>query len=351
MSKIFKQQTNRKSVGLLSGNIPALIHHHFGKPSTYEVDGCVHKASCVGCLNPQCIRFSSEDIKLPDQRFSEFPVDTNDAVCPLNAIVWERGERMPTILSERCINCGICARRCIYGAIYSDGKTGIIHNGEPEVHFFTVSDESKKSHYAQVVSAKESRHVGQYTAPTAEFIGTVYEKLREMQTESQFPNLITRNLLLVLGNKCIIRRRGDVNFRIDAIVTDHNSIGIIEIEFHKNFLEPPRAILDDIAVLSSRYCIAKNEIKPFIVSLEFPNNRTEYWGVIRDIRDVLDIRIHSLTLGALCLLVWSFNEVPIGLVDFYADVEAPIIKTEVERLCGFGELPKLSAYAAFEPIK
>jgi len=120
---------------------------------------------------------------------------------------------------------------------------------------------------------------------------------------------------------------------------------------HKDALEAPRAILDDIAVLSSRYGVGKDEVMPFIVSLEFPNIRTEYWRVVKDIKDVLDIRIYSLTLGALCLLVWSFNEIPIGTMDFYADIDNPSIKAEVERLCGTGELPKLSSYAVFEPIK
>lgn len=351
MSKVFKQQTNRESVGILAVEAPTLIHHHSEQPSTYEIAGCIHKASCIGCLNPTCIRFSEDELRLLDSPLSEFPVDADDAVCPMNAIVWERGAKIPIILSERCINCGICARRCPLGAIYSDGKTGIVHNGEVEVSFVAATPESVERHSTQVSAVLRSRHVGQYATPSVDFIETIYEKLREMQTEAQFPNLIIRNLLLVLGNKCIIRRRGDVNFRIDAIVADIPPIGIAEIEFHKDSLESPRAILDDIAVLSSRYGISKDEIKPFIVSLEFPNIRTEYWRVIKDIKDVLDIRIHSLTLGALCLLAWSFNEVPIGTADFYADIKTPSIKAEVERLCDIGVLPKLNAYAVFEPIK
>ena len=41
----------------------------------------------------------------------------------------------------------------------------------------------------------------------------------------------------------------------------------------------------------------KEKIKPYIVFLEFPNRRAEYWQVIKDINNVLEIKINSLTLG------------------------------------------------------
>lgn len=351
MSKVFKQQTSRDSVGILSTEVPPHILHHSRKPSTYVVDNCQYKSSCLGCLNPRCIRFSADELKLPDPRLSDFPVDADDAVCPMNAIVWERGAKTPTILSERCINCGICARRCPFGAIYSDGATGIVHFDEANVSFVAVDQKAINQHETQINVVSECCHSGCYLEPSDSFIDTVYEKLRTMKTEAQFPNLITRNLFLVLGNQCAIRRRGDVYFRIDALVADVPSVGIAEIEFRKDSLESPRAILDDIAVLSSRYGIDKREIKPFIVSLEFPNIRTEYWRVIKDIKEVLGIQIHSLTLGALCLLVWSFSDAHIGTVDFYVDIDSPSIRAEIERLCNLGELPNIDNYSILEPKK
>lgn len=195
------------------------------------------------------------------------------------------------------------------------------------------------------------QHTGLYLEIDEDSIEVLYGKLAEQQTEAQFPNLIVRNLFLVLGNHCIIRRRGDVYFRIDAIIENNPAIGVAEIEFHKDTLEPPRAILDDIAVLSSRYGIEKQHIKPFIVLLELPNLRTEYWRVIKDIKDVLGIRIHSLTLGALCILTWMFSNAPIHSVDFYADINTPSIKQRVEALCAGIELPEITRHAIFEPMK
>lgn len=354
MSKVFKQQANRDSIGIngiFDQSSTQSIFHRPGEPSTYEAHGRIYRASCLGCLSPGCMRFAPDELKLFNDRLNEFPADVDDSVCPLNAIIWERGERTPSIVEERCINCGICARRCLMGAIYSNGETAVIHSGEPEVVFSSLSHENFKTHNIQLETLSVSIHAGRFVVPSETAIANLYTRLSVQPTEAQFPNLIVRNLFLVHGNQCIIRRRGDVYFRIDSIVADPTTIGIIEIEFQKDSLESPRAILDDIAVLSSRYGIRKEELKPFIVSLEFPNVRTEYWRVLKDIKDVLGIRIHSLSLGALCLLAWSFKKIPIGAMDFYADIHKPSIRADIERLSCIDQLPILHSYAILESKK
>jgi hypothetical protein len=226
----------------------------------------------------------------------------------------------------------------------------IIHSGEKEISFVEATSLNTEIQGEQITQLLNCEHKGQYLVPDETSIENLYDRLGEQHTKAQFPNLIVRNLFIVLGNRCIIRRRGDVYLRIDAIVADKPSIGIAEIEFHKDSLESPRAILDDIAVLSSRYEIDKKGIRPFIVSLELPNIRTEYWRVMKDIRDVLGIRIHSLTLGALCLLVWKYMDVLIGKADFYADIDSPSIRENVSRHLVL-ELPPIDSYAVLEPKK
>jgi ferredoxin len=297
------------------------------------------------------MKFTSEELTLTDERLSEFPIDADDSVCPLDAIVWERGFNTPAIIADLCINCGICARRCPVGAIYSNGDSAIIHIGESNVEFLPVTDENMGKHTAQIETLLQCRHEGEFITPSEISIATLYKKLNEQQTKSQFPNLIIRNLFLVLGNQCIIRRKGDIYFRIDAVLADKPVIGVAEVEFNKDSLESPRAILDDIAVLVSRYEIEKVQIKPFIISLEFPNVRTEYWRVIKDIRDVLGVHINSLSLGALCILVWRFVFAPIGKVDFYADINSPSIKSAIEKACGDFRISDISNYAVLEPKK
>jgi ferredoxin len=351
MSRVFKQQTNRETVGIRLIDAPKLINHNPQRKSTYEINGRTFVSSCIGCLNPTCMKFSPEELRLSNEKLNEFPADIDDSVCPLNALLWERGDPTPTIASERCINCGICARRCPIGAIYSDGTSAVVNFGEKEVEFRPATPENIEIHNRQVRALFACRHAGQFLDVSEETINILYTKLGEQQTGAQFPNLIVRNLFIALGNQCIIRRRGDVYFRIDAIIENSPIIGIAEVEFHKDSLESPRAILDDIAVLFSRYGIDKRQIKPFIISLEFPNIRTEYWRVIKDIKDTLDIKIHSLTLGALCILSWKAPAIPIGAVDFYADVESPSIKDAIANACGMRRIPDIETYAVLEPKK
>lgn len=351
MSRVFKQQTNRATVGIRLVDTPEQVCHNAQLPSIYEINGQSYISSCVGCLSPMCMRFMPEELGLSDERLTEFPVDVDDSVCPLNALIWERGNPTPTIVTDRCINCGICARRCPLGAIYSSGVSAVIHTGEAEVNFRSATPENIEVHNRQMTELLGCRHTGQYLKIDEDSVDVLYSKLAEQQTEAQFPNLIVRNLFLVLGNRCIIRRRGDVYFRIDAIIEDNPVIGVTEIEFRKDTLEPPRSILDDIAVLSSRYGIAKQHVKPFIVFLELPNLRTEYWRVIKDIKDVLDIKVHTMTLGALCTLTWGFSNAPISLADFYADINAPSIKQGIEVLCAGIQSPDITRHAVFEPMK
>jgi len=348
---VFKQQTYRTTVGVHTGMSPSRIVHQPQQPSIWELSVGTSRASCMGCLNPMCMKFLPGELRLSDERVNEVPIEIDDYVCPTNAIVWERGKHTPTIVANRCINCGICARRCPSGAIYSDGTSAVIHFGDKEVDFRPSTPENTEVHERQIQELLDCPHLGQYCSIDDASIENVYTKLIDQKTGIQFPNLIVRNFFLVLGNRCTIPRRGLVFFRADGIIESKDNFGLIEVEFHNEILEQPRAILDDIAVLHSRYGIEKNLIKPFIVVLEFPNLRTEYWRVLKDIRAVLDIRIHSLTLGALCILTWSFLNVSLESTDFYADIDTPSIRQEIERLCGKVQLPDIAGRAVFGPTK
>lgn len=339
-------------MGIYVTCIPGVISHEVNNPSTFECGETLHLASCVGCLNPPCMYFSEDELKLSDKRLKNFPSDVDRSVCPLGAITWESGDKVPKVVGEKCINCGICARRCPFGAIYSNGNSAVIHSGEKEVDFRSISQHTEEVHYKQMGKFKDCSHVGRFLEVNEDSFDVLYGKLSHFQnTSPQMPNLIVRNLLMVVGNKCIISRRGMVYIRIDAIIDDGSVLGIAEVEFNNELLDAPRAILDDIAVLSSRYEIGRNEIKPFVISLAFPNIRSEYWQVIQDISKVLDVEIHSLTFGALCSINWLFGNARISDIQCYADKDNPSIRQGIKALCPQCELPGPDSRGIFEPGK
>jgi hypothetical protein len=120
-----------------------------------------------------------------------------------------------------------------------------------------------------------------------------------------------RNVLHELGVRCRTRRRGDTNVRIDAVATfDDGLIGVLEIELSGAVLDSPRALLEDIAILHTRYAMPIGVICPVSVVLALPNARSEYYQVIEDIKSVLGIQCHTLTVGAMVLLLWNLGRIP-----------------------------------------
>jgi hypothetical protein len=94
--------------------------------------------------------------------------------------------------------------------------------------------------------------------------------------------------------------------RIDAVGFSRSERPFVaEIETGAGVLESPRALLEDVAVLHSRYGYAVEVIDPVSIILSFPNIRSEYYQVIRDIEKVLGLRCRTITVGALVALLWN----------------------------------------------
>jgi hypothetical protein len=175
---------------------------------------------------------------------------------------------------------------------------------------------------------------GRFLLETDDLLEGIYNRITElMKTTPKLPQHLTRNLLLALGNRAAMRRLGDVNVRMELVFDNPVSIGTAEVEIGEGVLDAPRNILDNIAVLVSRYQFSKTDIASLIVSLQLPRQRTDYWLVLKDIKGVLDVRIGTLTIGALMILVWEQEYVHI-LVDnqFYADDDNRSIRKALESI-------------------
>jgi hypothetical protein len=137
-----------------------------------------------------------------------------------------------------------------------------------------------------------------------ELMNIIYNKLSNVR--NNYHNIIGRNLLIALGCKCSMRRIGDVYTRMDAIYTSRGgTFGAVEIEFGRDTLDASRGVLDDIAVLYTRYGVDKFTNKALVVCLQLPNARQGYWQVVKDVKTVEHIKISTITIGALMLLVWN----------------------------------------------
>lgn len=306
-------------------------------PASIEFsDGRISFGSCVRCTNPPCMFYAPNELKLPI--FDDFPSDQNNLVCPTSSISWTPEMESPEIDEENCILCGICVSRCPVKAIYFHGDTPKI-NDVPNEHF-VKSDLLSNSEITLRTWTKFTKvsEIGSYQLESDLLLKIFRDKFQNVAKEqtAQFPNHLARNLLIALGVGSAMRRRGDTSIRMDLILGAPGvNFGTGEVEFGSGILDAPRDILDDIAVLVSRYEISKDEIVPLIVCLDFPNLRSEYWQFIKDVKNVLNLKINSVTIGALVIMLWNRVNLLIENGDeLYLDIDSPTLKPKLEKILG-----------------
>lgn len=263
-------------------------------------------SKCLNCKNKRCMYYENSEINSEEV---QIPQNILKDVCPNNAIYEKNNEIF--INEEKCIGCGLCASRCEIGAIFIDGSAKI-SKGVTEDRL----DISNAIKIGNILEDEEKQ------------LGIVYNKLKKNNINS---NIFARNLLIQCGMNTYLSRKGDVSLRMDGIIYQDNSFGVLEVEFGNEVLDCPRDILDDIAILCSRYNYKKEKIYPLIISLSLPNNRTDYWHVINDIKNVLNIKIHTITIGALLIIMWNNRKLDIEQMPFL-DSENILLKNNVEAI-------------------
>jgi hypothetical protein len=226
------------------------------------------------------------------------------------------------------------------GAIALDPDDGVIINHEPNEYFVDTAGVLSDAEITQALSKfGKIRRDGRFLDESDQILETVDALLQgaTSQLGPQFPNHLSRNLLMAIGLRTAMRRRGDVNLRMDLVFSSPGGErGVAEVEFSgQSLLDSPRNVLDNVAVLSNRYKVPRTEIASLIISLGLPNARAEYWRVIKDISTVLGLSIGSLTVQALILLVWNRVNLAIPPKNpFYADEDQSSIRAAAEGAIG-----------------
>lgn len=301
MPIILPQQSPCSGIQLLDSAPITTIVRRPGQPAQLSNGTQECTAVCLGCVDRPCMVYQNEELQF--KAVQDFPASPDDAVCPVGAISWDMQNSRPKIAAGICIACGLCAARCPVSAIYFTDRFQVSEQTEGLLRFPDTPEHRNLQRW-QLAGLQTASVTGRWFDSCDQQIQQLYRTISASRYDPQFPNRLVRNCLLGLGYDCVVRRRGDVNLRMDALFSCYGQTGVAEIEFHQDALEPPRAILDDIAVLHARYGIDKQAILPLIVHFELPNTRTGHWQVVEDIVSVLDIRIHTITLGALLLLLW-----------------------------------------------
>nr|WP_248306642.1 4Fe-4S binding protein [Clostridium perfringens] len=276
--------------------------------------------------------FKEERVKC--SRVNNFSAEKDNRVCPVGALSWDNSNEIPKINQDKCIKCGICANECPVGAIYfKENKFWINTNINDEAYTEVSFDLEGISAQKKVIKdLKTLQRNGKLIDENDGILKIIYEKTISSKV---IPEKLVRNVLISLGCECSIRRIGDVYTRMDAIFkTSSDKFGTVEVEFGTDTLEASRGILDDIAVLESRYGINKSENNALVVCLSLPNIRQGYWQVVKDINNVVNVKVNTQTLGAMLIFLWNFLKIDFIENGYYADYDNPSIRRYLERDLG-----------------
>ena len=303
MSDLVPHKRARQGEGLLRGlrQVPDVILVEENQPSIVVFrDGSRGRGTCLGCHDAPCMELTESDLNL-EGTLEDFPGDPVRDVCPSDAISWNEEGDAPVIDTATCIGCGLCAVSCPYGAI-SLSPEGIAQVESSDPDGITVSDPSVTGEHVL------SPRIGVLGNISTRFSGELPEIVNKL-TDIEAARLV-RNMLMGCGLRAGVRRKGDTNIRMDGLLRlASGQIGVVEIETSSAVLDSPRALLEDVAVLHGRLGVHMNEIVPVSILGTLPNSRSEYYQVIDDIEKVLGIRCRTITLGALCSILWHFASV------------------------------------------
>lgn len=252
----------------------------------------------MGCHDSPCMELTEAQLDIGNT-LSTFPGDPSRDVCPTGAIEWDAMAAVPTINAQDCIGCGLCALRCPYGAIQLtvDG-VALVEGNDPDRITTAVTDQPSTNH----VMTPRTGTLGNRAMLFVSKLPNIIAQMIDIQVAR-----LARNMLVACGMAASMRRKGDTNIRMDGLVRlAPDQIGVIELEIGNAVLENPRALLENMAVLYGRFDVPKRNILLLSVLAELPNHRTEYYRVIEDIAKVLNVHCQTLTLGAICMIMWRF---------------------------------------------
>lgn len=325
MPQIFSSRSAAGTLpkALRKGIIPIAVEVAPGQPGVVSFsNGSRSFSSCLRCVPAPCMSYAESEVV--SNSLPAFPADRNPGVCPANAISRINGAA-PVVSSDACIFCGVCASRCPVGAI-SMRPHAVVDDSSVEP---LLETEDVSEALATLTAFETIQKKGELLTESEALVDEMRAQLVAAWARigDRFPDHLARNLLIASGAGAAMRRKGDNAARMDIVLgPPWPNYGCAEAEFGDiAILDAPRDLMDDIAVSVGRLRIAKQSIVAFVVTDVLPNRRSEYWRIVHDVSEVLGVKIGTVTVLALCMLIWRgkrLSDLPRNLFHVHVNTES-----------------------------
>ena len=265
-------------------------------------NGKIATGTCINCSKKPCIYYDQEEINV--NIIDGLPYNNDNRVCPTNAIIDNKNIGI-SINTNQCIGCSICIRRCPTGGIsFTDDGTFVdvvnATNDNFNVLNYKIKNQSDNT-FKSFENAKKVSHINKININSSTYFRKKYLEFSSIQSDLEL--IMVRNFLINIGILNKVSTRGNNDIRMDFVGSINGKIIPGEIELNGNdILGLPRRILDDIAVLNSRYKIDKVDIIPIIIIFLFPRKRSDFYEVLSDIEKITGYKIRTLPIHFLKLM-------------------------------------------------
>lgn len=251
-----------------------------------EIVGC-----CCNCKEKYCLTYSSTELN--SNFFNSFPHNTSRRVCPTDSISISKGNA--EIDNSKCIGCGICISRCPFSAFAFNANTGkcYVQNNKTKVSDTLLAQEIQIKRLRSIPAEKNYDNIS---------VPFINERSLRIINNTDAPEIIVRNYLVNLGITTNVNAQGNQHNRIEFFALVDETFLIGECETSNDVLSVSRRILDDLAVMVSRYSVNVDSIIPLAVINRLPNKRTDYYEVIEDIKKVIGVQINTISYAGLFFL-------------------------------------------------
>lgn len=275
--------------------------------------GTRYKGTCIGCGDSPCMEYTDAELYTP--LFQAFPHNTSKRVCPTRAITCDSDSRYACINPDLCIACGLCVQRCPTAAIQFDfASRKCVVNSTPSITQSCTETEQREF----IEGAKSCQQKCLFTKIPVTFSELYQESIYNASKRiADVSEIIVRNTLVNMGIPCKTNAAGNNHNRTEFFGQQGDMIIIGESNSSDtDTLSITRRILDDVAVMVSRYRIDAKKIRPLSVINGFPNKRTDYYEVVHDIQSILGIQISTVTYHLLFVL--NLFGIKLSITDFTA---------------------------------